>query len=156
MAQIGENDDEEKPKFTSLQKNQSIENITLEEALILFQFPKKVGTYESKDVYVGRGRFGPYVKIDDGIISLKEIDPVSATLEDCINLIEQKKIFDQQKNIQIFDKEEPKIEVLNGRYGPYIKCEGKNYKIPKSLDPKKLLRIDCLDLIANNKKDKKK
>ena len=156
MVQIGEIDDEEKPKFTSLQKNQSIEDITLEEALSLFQFPKTIGTYESKDVVIGRGRFGPYVKFDNGFISLKEIDPMSATLDQCIDLIEQKKIFDQQKNIQIFDKEAPKIEVLNGRYGPYIKSEGKNYKIPKSMDPKKLSRVDCLDLILNSKKSKKK
>ena len=156
MVQVGEIDDEEKPKFTSLQKNQSIEDITLEEALSLFQFPKKIGTYELKDVIIGRGRFGPYVKFDNGFISLKEVDPMSATLEQCIDLIEQKKIFDQQKNIKIFDKEDPKIEVLNGRYGPYIKAEGKNYKIPKSTDPKKLSRVDCLDLISNSKKSKKK
>ena len=156
MIQIGETDDEDKPKFTSLQKNQSIEDITLDEALSLFQFPKTIGTYESKDVVIGRGRFGPYVKFDNGFISLKDIDPMSATLDQCVDLIEQKKIFDQQKNIQIFDKEEPKIEVLNGRYGPYIKSEGKNYKIPKSMDPKKLSRVDCLDLISNSKKSKKK
>ena len=156
MVQVGEIDDEEKPKFTSLQKNQSIEDITLEEALSLFQFPKNIGTYESKDVIIGRGRFGPYVKFDNGFISLKDIDPMSATLEQCIELIEQKKIFDKQKNIKIFDKEDPKIEVLNGRYGPYIKAEGKNYKIPKSADPKKLSRVDCLDLISNSKKSKKK
>ena len=156
MVQIGENDDEEKPRFTSLQKNQSIENITLEEALDLFQFPKNIGTYESKEVVIGRGRFGPYIKFNNGFISLKEIDPVAVTLQQCIELIEQKKIFDQQKNIQIFDKQDPKIEVLNGRYGPYIKSEGKNYKIPKSIDPKKLSRLDCLDLISNNKKSKKK
>ena len=156
MIQIGENDDEEKPKFTGLQKNQSIEDITLEQALKLFQFPKTIGVYQNKDVVIGRGRFGPYIKYDNGFISLKEIDPSSVTLNQSIELIEEKKSFDKQKNINIFDDEDPKIEVLNGRYGPYIKSEGKNYKIPKDQDPKKLSRLDCLDLISKNKKSKKK
>ena len=156
MIQIGENDDEEKPKFTGLQKNQSIEDITLEQALKLFQFPKTIGVYQNKEVVIGRGRFGPYIKYDNGFISLKEIDPSSVTLNQSIELIEEKKSFDKQKNINIFDDEDPKIEVLNGRYGPYIKSEGKNYKIPKDKDPKKLSRLDCLDLISKNKKSKKK
>ena len=156
MIQIGENDDEEKPKFTGLQKNQSIEDITLEQALKLFQFPKTIGVYQNKEVVIGRGRFGPYIKYDNAFISLKEIDPSSVTLNQSIELIEEKKSFDKQKNINIFDNEVPKIEVLNGRYGPYIKSEGKNYKIPKDKDPKKLSRLDCLDLISKNKKSKKK
>ena len=156
MIQIGENDDEEKPKFTGLQKNQSIEDITLEQALKLFQFPKTIGVYQNKEVVIGRGRFGPYIKYDNAFISLKEIDPSSVTLNQSIELIEEKKSFDKQKNINIFDDEDPKIEVLNGRYGPYIKSEGKNYKIPKDKDPKKLSRLDCLDLISKNKKSKKK
>ena len=156
MIQIGENDDEEKPKFTGLQKNQSIEDITLEQALKLFQFPKTIGVYQNKEVVIGRGRFGPYIKYDNAFISLKEIDPSSVTLNQSIELIEEKKSFDKQKNINIFDNEAPKIEVLNGRYGPYIKSEGKNYKIPKDKDPKKLSRLDCLDLISKNKKSKKK
>ena len=156
MIQIGENDDEEKPKFTGLQKNQSIEDITLEQALKLFQFPKTIGVYLNKEVVIGRGRFGPYIKYDNSFISLKEIDPSSVSLSQSIELIEEKKSFDKQKNINIFDDENPKIEVLNGRYGPYIKSEGKNYKIPKDQDPKKLSRLDCLDLISKNKKSKKK
>jgi len=156
MVQIGETDDEVKPKFTSLQKNQSIEDISLEEALNLFMFPKTIGQYESKDVVLGRGRFGPYIKFNNSFISIKDFDINSISLDECIDLIEQKKIFDKQKNIHIFDSEEPLIEVLNGRYGPYIKSSGKNYKIPKSIDPKKLSRIDCLDLISNSKKRKKK
>ena len=156
MVQIGETDDEEKPKFTSLQKNQSIEDISLEEALNLFQFPKTIGQYESKEVILGRGRFGPYIKFNNSFISIKDFDINSITLDQCIDLIEQKKTFDKQKNINVFDSEEPVIEVLNGRYGPYIKSSGKNYKIPKSVDPKKLSRMDCLDLISNIKKGKKK
>jgi len=156
MVQIGETDDEEKPKFTSLQKNQSIEDISLEEALNLFMFPKTIGHYELKEVVLGRGRFGPYIKFNNSFISIKDFDINSITLDECIDLIEQKKIFDKQKNIHVFDSEEPVIEVLNGRYGPYIKSSGKNYKIPKSIDPKKLSRIDCLDLISNSKKGKKK
>ena len=156
MVQIGETDDEEKPKFTSLQKNQSIEDISLDEALNLFMFPKTIGQYESKEVVLGRGRFGPYIKFNNSFISIKDFDINSITLDECIDLIEQKKIFDKQKNIHVFDSEEPVIEVLNGRYGPYIKSSGKNYKIPKSIDPKKLSRIDCLDLISNSKKGKKK
>ena len=156
MVQIGETDDEEKPKFTSLQKNQSIEDISLDEALNLFMFPKTIGQYESKEVVLGRGRFGPYIKFNNSFISIKDFDINSITLDECIDLIEQKKIFDKQKNIHVFDSEEPVIEVLNGRYGPYIKSSGKNYKIPKSIDPKKLSRIDCLDLISNSKKRKNK
>ena len=155
MVQIGETDDEEKPKFTSLQKNQSIEDISLDEALNLFMFPKTIGQYESKEVVLGRGRFGPYIKFNNSFISIKDFDINSITLDECIDLIEQK-IFDKQKNIHVFDSEEPVIEVLNGRYGPYIKSSGKNYKIPKSIDPKKLSRIDCLDLISNSKKRKEK
>ena len=151
-----ETDDEEKPKFTSLQKNQSIEDISLDEALNLFMFPKTIGQYELKEVVLGRGRFGPYIKFNNSFISIKDFDINSITLDECIDLIEQKKIFDKQKNIHVFDSEEPVIEVLNGRYGPYIKSSGKNYKIPKSIDPKKLSRIDCLDLISNSKKGKKK
>ena len=156
MVQIGETDDEEKPKFTSLLKNQSIEDISFKEALNLFQFPKTIGQYESKEVVLGRGRFGPYIKFNNSFISIKDFDINSITLDQCIDLIEQKKIFDKQKNINVFDSEEPVIEVLNGRYGPYIKSSGKNYKIPKSVDPKKLSRMDCLDLISNSKKGKKK
>jgi len=156
LIQIGESEDDEKPKFASLQKNQSIEDISLDDALALFAFPKYIGKYEEKEVNVGIGRYGPYIKFNEGFISLKDLDPLSVSLEECIELIEEKQLFDKQKNIHIFDQEEPKIEVLNGRYGPYIKSAGKNYKIPKKVDPKKLSRLDCLDLISNYKKTRKK
>ena len=136
VVQIGTSDSEEKPRFASLLKGQSIADITLEEALKLFEFPRTLGEFEGKEVVVGVGRFGPYVRHDGKFTSIpKDIAPGELTLESAIELIEEKRAKDSQKTILTFD-EEPDMQVLNGRYGPYISYKKKNYKLPKSVvDP---------------------
>ena len=138
MAQIGVQDDEDKPQFAGLQKSQSIATITLEEALKLFELPRSVGEYEGKDVGIGIGRFGPYIKHDGKFISLpKAYDPYSINIEDAIPLIEDKRLKDAQKTIKVFPEDEG-LQILNGRYGPYIAYKKNNYKIPKGTTPESL------------------
>lgn len=138
MAQIGVQEDEEKPQFAGLQKNQSITTITLEEALKLFQLPRTIGEYEEKEVSVGTGRFGPYIKHDGKFISLpKGYDPYSVSIEDAIPLIEEKRKKDAEKLIKTFTEDED-LQILNGRYGPYISYKKSNYKIPKGTAPESL------------------
>ena len=150
MAQIGRQDDEEKPKFASLLKTQSIETISLEEALDLFKLPRSLGEYKGKEISTAIGRFGPYVKHDGKFASLKKNegdDPFSITKERAIELIEEKIKADKEKFIATFEHEKETIQVLNGRWGPYIKAGKKNYKIPKETDPKSLTLEDCLKII---------
>ncbi|MEA3445661.1 MAG: type I DNA topoisomerase [Bacteroidota bacterium] len=156
MAQIGDMEDEEKPKFAGLRKDQSIETITLEEALELFKLPRDLGEYEEAVVTTAIGRFGPYVRHKSKFFSLKKDvdDPMSIKLERAIELIEEKREADRKKVINIF--EEPEISVLNGRWGPYISYKKKNYKIPKKTDPASLNIEDCLKLIEAGSKTKSK
>jgi DNA topoisomerase I len=155
MAQIGETGDEEKPKFAGLLKGQSIQNITLEEVLELFVFPKSIGEYEGDEVVVAVGRYGPYVKNNSKFYSVsKEENLLKLTLEQAIKIIEDKKANESKKNIKEF--KEDGIQVLNGRYGPYIKASGKNYRIPKSMEPEKLSLEDCKEIIAKTAKKKVK
>ncbi len=138
MVQIGVQEEEEKPQFAGLQKNQSIATITLEEALKLFDLPRTIGEFEGKEVSVGAGRFGPYIKHDGKFISLpKGYDPYSVNIEDAIPLIEDKRKKDAEKVIKIFT-EDADLQLLNGRYGPYIAYKKNNYKIPKGTDPASL------------------
>ena len=147
MAQIGKADDEEKPRFARLNKEQSIETITLEEALSLFKLPRTLGDYEDAPVSVGTGRFGPYVRHVDKYYSLpKGADPFEVTLEEAIKLIEEKREAERQKFIKTFE-EEPELSILNGRFGPYISYQGKNYKIPKGIVPQDLNLQSCFELI---------
>ena len=147
MAQIGTADDEDKPRFARLNKDLSIETITLEQALSLFKLPRTVGEYEDKPVTVATGRFGPYVRHDDKYYSLpKGADPFEVTLDESIQLIEEKREAERQKFIKSFD-EEPELSILNGRFGPYISYQGKNYKIPKGIVPQDLNLQSCFDLI---------
>src|SRR5690606_11647082 len=140
-VQIGENPDDnggEKPKFASLRPGQFIENITLEDALELLQMPRQMGAFEEGPVVVNIGRFGPYVLHDKKFVSIpKEEDPYTITLDRAIELIQNKRIADANKTIKTFD-ENPDIQVLNGRFGPYIKAGKKNVKIPKDKEPKDL------------------
>jgi len=157
LAQIGTSDEEEKPIFASLQNGQSIETITLEEALKLFELPRHLGEFRGKEMTVGVGRFGPYVKHDGKYVSLpKEMDPLKITAEEAIALIEAKEQKDREKIIKTFP-EEPELQVLNGRYGPYISFQKENYKIPKKMNPSELTLDDCRAIIAEagNDKDKK-
>lgn len=138
VAQIGGAEgDEEKPRFASLKKGQLIATITLDEALALFDLPRKLGEFEDKEVVIGVGRFGPYARHDGKFVSLaKTDDPYTIELPRAIELIEQKRIKDKRMKepIKTF-AEEPGLQVLNGRYGPYIAFDGKNYRIPKGQEP---------------------
>lgn len=135
MVQIGTQEEEEKPQFAGLQKSQSIATITLDEALKLFELPRSIGEFEGKDVSVGAGRFGPYIKHDGKFISLpKGYDPYSVDLENAIPLIEEKRKKDAERVIKTFT-EDADLQILNGRYGPYIAYKKTNHKIPKGTVP---------------------
>ena len=155
VAQIGGAEgDEEKPRFASLKKGQLIATITLDEALALFDLPRKLGEFEDKEVVIGVGRFGPYARHDGKFVSLaKTDDPYTIELPRAIELIEQKRIKDKRMKepIKIF-AEEPGLQVLNGRYGPYIAFDGKNYRIPKGQEPEGLTLEACRAIIAKSKK----
>lgn len=150
MAQIGTQDEEEKPLFASLQKSQSIETITLEETLKLFELPRTLGEFRAKEVVIGVGRFGPYIRHNSKFVSLpKGVDPLEIQLDEAIELIEAKEKKDREKIITTFG-EEPELQVLNGRYGPYITYKKSNYKIPKSTKkPEELSLEDCRKIIAD-------
>ena len=132
MVQIGSQDDEEKPRFAKLKQTQSIETISLEEAMDLFRLPRNLGQFEGQDVSVSIGRFGPYIAHDKKFYSLgKELDPYSITLEEATPIIVEKRAAKEQRTIKVFEKE--KIQVLRGPYGPYIKQGLRNYKLSKEL-----------------------
>ncbi len=146
MVQIGETSEEEKPKFASLQKGQSITTITIEDALKLFLLPRSLGEYEGEEIVAGVGRFGPYVrhgKLFASIAKDMDADVYSITLDQGIQLIEEKKTIEKNRTIKRFD-ENPDVQVLNGRYGPYIKIGKENVKIPKDVEPSSLSLEDCL------------
>lgn len=133
MVQIGAADDEEKPRFSQLPADKTMEEITLEEALELFKLPRTLGKYEGKVVTIGAGRFGPYVLHNKKYVSLpKEEDPMTVSLETAISLIRAKREQERQRHVKSFIEDE-KLEILNGKFGPYIAYDGKNYRIPKAL-----------------------
>lgn len=149
VVQIGSADDEEKPRFAQMKQGQSLETITLEEALDLFKLPRLLGTFEDLDVTVGSGRFGPYVLHNKKYASIpKGIDPLSITLQEAISLIIDKRKAEEERHIKKF-AEEPELEILNGRYGPYLSYKGKNYRLPKALtDQARDLSLEaCMDII---------
>ncbi len=147
IAQLGVSDDE--PTYAGMLKGQLIETITLEEALKLFEFPRNLGEYEEKVVQVGIGRFGPYVKHASKFVSIPKTDsPAEINLERAVELIEAKRKADSEKLIKAFD-EEPELQVLNGRFGPYIAFSGANYKIPKTTDPKALTLEECQAIVES-------
>jgi DNA topoisomerase-1 len=156
MVQIGEQDDEEKPRFASLTKGQNINNITLEEALELFKMPRILGVYEDVDVKANIGRFGPYLQHQKMFVSIpKEEDVMTIELVRAIELIEAKKIADANRIIKKFE-EDPDTEILNGRWGPYIKSGKKNYKLPKDLEDPSKLSLDEVKHIMENQPAKGK
>ena len=151
IIQIGSVEDEEKPRFAQLPKGMTLETITLEEALECFKLPRTLGDFEEKTVSVGVGRFGPYVRHNNAFVSIpKGTDPMSVTLEDAIALIQSKREAAENKIIKTFE-EEPGLQILNGRYGPYIAFEKKNYKIPENVDPKDLDLQTCFKVIELQK-----
>ncbi|MDQ3392968.1 MAG: type I DNA topoisomerase [Bacteroidota bacterium] len=146
LVQIGNSEDEEKPIFASLKKEQFIENMSLEDALELFKLPREIGDFEGKPMVAAIGRFGPYIRHDSKFYSIgKEDDPLSITEERAKELIEKKRKADEEKFIKCFD-ENTEVQVLNGRFGPYIKVGKKNVKIPKGKDPASLTLEECMDL----------
>jgi len=155
MVQLGTKEEEEKPKFAGLQKGQHLETITLEEALKLFELPRKLGEFEGKEVIVGIGRFGPYVKHDSKYASLKKgiDDPFKITLDRAIELIKEKRERDKNKIIKTF--KDKNLQILKGRYGPYINYKNNNYRIPKKNDPEKLTEKECMEIITKKEEKNK-
>ena len=158
VVQIGSADDEDKPRFSQLPTGKSMETITLEEALELFKLPRTLGQFEGSDVVIGAGRFGPYVLHDKKYTSIpKGEDPLTITLDAAINLIQKKRLQEAQRHLKTFE-EDAKMEVMNGRYGPYVAYDGKNYCMPKALYDKasELTYEQCLDIVKNAPEPKRK
>lgn len=158
IVQIGSTDDEEKPQFARLKKENSIETITLEEALELFKLPRMLGDLEGQPVTVGTGRFGPYVRHGNLFVSIpKTMDPMGITLDEATEMILAKREAAQKKIIKTFE-DEPDLQVLNGRYGPYIAYQKENYKIPSDIDPTTLNKEGCFKVmeLAKTKAEVKK
>ena len=151
VVQIGTADDEEKPRFAQLKKEYSLETITLEEALDLFKLPRTLGELDGVVVTVGTGRFGPYVRYNNTFVSIpKDMDPMSVTLEDAETLIREKQDAAAKKVIKTFDADSD-MQILNGRYGPYISYQKKNYKIPDSVEAADLTLDACFKVIELQK-----
>ena len=148
MAQLGTAEDAEKPRFASLQKGQSLETITLEEALALFDLPKNIGEYEGEVMTVAVGRFGPYVRHAGKFYSLpKDTDPLSCTAEQAIEIIREKRESEEKSLLKSFT-EDADLSIRTGRFGPYLKYKTDNYKLPKGVDPTSMNYEDCMKLIA--------
>ena len=149
VVQIGSAEDKDKPSFAQLPADKSIETITLEEALELFKLPRELGEFEGANVTIGAGRFGPYVLHNRKYVSIpKDEDPMTLTLERAIELIKEKREAEQKRHIKTFE-EDDKLELLNGRYGPYIAYDGKNYRLPKNKmdDVESLTYEECMTII---------
>ena len=148
FVQIGTKDDEEKPKFAGLRPGQKMNDVNLEDALELFKLPRKLGeTSDGLPVSASVGRFGPYVRYGDKYVSIRgDDDPYTIELPRALELIEEKKIEDANRIIQDFEDEG--IQVLNGRYGPYVTDKAKNARVPKDREPKSLTLEECKELLA--------
>ena len=147
IVQIGSASDEEKPRFAQMKPGQTLETITLDEALELFSLPRSVGEYDGENVTIGAGRFGPYIKYGASYVTLpKTYDPLCVTFEEVKELIEAKKKAEAERIIKEFPQE-PGLQVLNGRFGPYIAYKGSNYKLPKSVTPAELSLEECLEIV---------
>ncbi len=154
VIQIGSAEDKEKPRFAQLPKEKSMETITLEEALELFKLPRTLGEFEGKPVTVGAGRFGPYVLHDKKYVSLPAGEnPMTVKLSTAVALIERRRIEDNMKHLKKFD-DEPKLEVMKGKYGPYLVYDGKNYRLPKNMHERaaELTLEECMGVINNTAK----
>ena len=149
VVQIGSAEDKDKPQFAQLPSDKSIETITLEEALELFKLPRELGDYEGITVTVGSGRYGPYILHNRKYVSIpKEDDPLTITLDRAIELIKEKREAEEKRHLKVFD-EDDKMEILNGKYGPYIAYDGKNYRIPKAKheSAEELTYEECMEII---------
>ena len=151
IVQIGTSTDEEKPRFAQMKPGQTLETITLKEALDLFGLPRNLGNFEEQSVTIGAGRFGPYIKHNNVYVSMpKGNDPMTITYEEAVELILAKRRAEAERIIKTFD-EEPDLQVLNGRFGPYIAYQGSNYKLPKSVVPTELTLDACREIIDQQK-----
>lgn len=152
VAQIGDTESDKKPRFASLARNQLLETITLEEALNLFRLPRSLGMHEGEEMVVGVGKFGPYVRYNGKFYSLKKglDDPYTITAQRAVELIREKEESDRKKIIKDFGD----IQILNGRYGPYITKDKKNYRIPRGDDAEKLTKEECMAIIEKTDKNK--
>lgn len=156
IVQLGTKESDEKPQFASLKKGQLLETITLEEALELFKLPRSLGEWEGKEMVVGIGRFGAYVRYDGAFYSLpKAEDPMAITAETAVALIQAKREADKNRQMKLFDQDSD-MQILNGRYGPYISYQKKNYKIPAKTDPLQLTYEACLEIVQSDTKTAKK
>lgn len=154
VVQIGQATDEEKPIFAQLKPGLSLETVTLEEALELFKLPRTVGNFEEKPVTIGTGRFGPYVRHDGKFYSIgKEYDPLTMNLSESVALILKRREAEKRNHLKKFD-ERPGLEVMNGRFGPYISCDGVNYKLPKNTVPTSLTLEECLQIVKQQQEKK--
>lgn len=148
MAQIGAQSETEKPRFAKLRSDQRLDQITFEEAMDLFKLPRNLGKYEDHDIAVAIGRFGPYVRLNDFFVSLKkEDDPYTTTFDRAVELIEEKRKTNAERIIMTFD-EDKEIQILNGRWGPYIAYKDRNIRIPKDRDPKSFSLAEIHELAA--------
>ncbi|MBR3914270.1 MAG: type I DNA topoisomerase [Bacteroidales bacterium] len=156
VAQIGDTDSDEKPKFAGLKKEQSIETITLDEVLDLFAFPRILGEYEDAEIQVAIGRFGPYIKHNSTFYSLSKLDdPALVTFQRAVEIIESKRKADLDNIVSTYPENED-LKVLKGRFGIYITLNKQNYKIPKTYDPTNLSYQDCMDIINDPNNASKK
>ena len=147
IVQIGSANDEDKPRFAQMKPGQTLETITLEEALDLFSLPRTLGEYDGETVTIGAGRFGPYIKHGAAYVTLpKTHDPLAVSLEETIELIEAKRKAEAERIIKTFETNAD-LQVLNGRFGPYIAYNGCNYKLPKSVTPAELTEEECMEII---------
>ncbi|KPK84152.1 MAG: DNA topoisomerase I [Bacteroides sp. SM23_62_1] len=155
MLQIGESGDQDKPKFASLLKHQSMETITLEEALNLFTLPRSLGQFEEQDILAGIGKYGPYIRHKNKFYSLKKDNdnPLTIKLEDAIALIQEKREQEKKRIIKKF-VENPDLQILNGRWGPYISYHKNNYRIPKKYNPETLSLEQCMEIIKYSQEKK--
>ena len=156
VAQIGDTESDEKPRFAGLKKDMSIESVTLEEVLKLFEFPRLLGEFEGKDITVAVGRFGPYIRHDNKFYSLAKTDnPALVEYDRAIEIIKEKREKDLNNILRTFD-EDPDLRVLNGRYGPYITYKKGNFKIPKGTEPTTLSYAECMAIVEDPKNAPKK
>jgi DNA topoisomerase-1 len=145
MAQIGAQDETDKPRYAKLRNEQRLDQITFEEALDLFKLPRKLGMFEDHEVNVSIGRFGPYVRLNDFFVSMKkEDDPYTVTYDRAVELILEKRKANAEKIIKTFD-EDAEAQILNGRWGPYIAYKDKNVRIPKDRDPKSITFAEVVE-----------
>ena len=154
VVQIGSAEDTEKPRFAQIPSDKSLESITLEEAMELFQLPRTLGDFEGSPIVIGMGRFGAYILHQKKYTSIpKETDPMAISLDEAVALINEKRQQDSQKHLKSFDAD-GKLQILNGRYGPYIAFDGKNYRIPKAMHATaaKLTFDQCMEIIEKQKK----